>query len=321
MTPKSLPTGTSEYIMKPLHKDEDLRAIPLDQPVLVDLEPDSQEPVKEKTEPKAEPKPEDDGVNVLKEQLRALQEANRLEREQRIAAQREADEAKREREAAVTSRAKTEEEAIQSGLSAAQAEQASAKAELKSAFEAGDAERLGEAQARIGRSAADIREFERAAAAMAERKEQAKAEPRQAHQAPQDINAIIDGNPQLLPAERDWLKQHPEAMIDASRNKELEVAYIKATRKGLSRGTPDYFKFMDAEMGYAQPDKTEDDVMTAAPVSRNERGADGRPSSGKVNLTPEMREIAKSMGITDTEYARQVQALETARSAEPEKYR
>lgn len=311
--------------MKALRKDEDIAAVPYDQPVLVDLgtEDDAVQVAPEApVEPEKKVKePTDDGVNVLKEQMKALEEATKRANDRAAAAEAEADRARRERQEAVKSQARTEEDAIQSSIAAAQAEQLSAKAALKAAFEAGDADALADAQARIGRAAADLREFEKAAAIISERKEAPVEQPRHQYQAPQDINAAIDANPQFLPTERDWLKKHPEALMDASRNKELEVAYIKATRKGLSRGTPDYFKFLETEMGYAAPEHNEADVMTAAPVTRNERGSDGRPSNGRVMLTPEQREIAKNMGVSEIEYARQVMSFEAARKADPDKYR
>lgn len=317
--------------LKALRKDEDLAAVPLDQPVLVDLEPEGSTVQIDDPDDKNEVidgaarTAEDPGVNVLKQQLEALQRANAAADKRANDAIQRAETAERDRAAAVNSQSQTEADAVQSGLAAAQAEQAAAKVALKAAGESGDWESMAEANARIGRSASDIREFERSAALLADRKEQIKNEPqRQVQQPTTDINTAIDSNPQLLAAEREWLKVHPEAMIDPSRNKELDVAYIKATRKGLVRGAPDYFKFIEAEMGYSQPTartEDDDDMPVQAPVSRNDRGNDGRPTNGKIMLTPEQREIAKSMNISDIEYARQVAAFDMARKADPEKYR
>lgn len=312
--------------LKALSKDEDIAAVPFDQPVLVDLDPGGvvETDDNETNQAAGKAKDEDAGVNVLKEQLAALQEANRLSEERRLASERRAQAAERERDTAVTSQSRTEEDAVQSGLSAAQAEQQAAKLALKQAGEAGDWEAVGEANARIGRAASDIREFERAASTLADRKEQEKNEPqRQPVQQTTDINSRIDSNSQLLPAERVWLKAHPEALIDPSRNKELDVAYIKATRQGISRGTDAYFKFIEQEMGYSktQAKEEDDDMSVSAPVSRNERGSDGKPSNGKIMLSPEQREIAKSMGVSETDYARQVQVLEQRRREDPERYR
>lgn len=301
--------------LKALSKDEELAAIPSDQPVLVQL------PEFVGVE-ETEGEPADTGSNVLKEQLEAMRKANEIalsrEREQRVDAEARADKAERDRAAAVASQAETETSAVTSGLSAAQSEQNAAKQALKIAGESGDWEAIGEAQARIARAASDIREFERAAATLADDKgrqtEPTTTQPRI------DVATAIDRNPQLLDAEKVWLKAHPEAMIDPSRNKELDVAYLKATRKGISRGTPEYFRFIENEMGYSSPTQEDNGMSVSAPGTRTDRGSDGKPTGGKITLSPEQREIAKNMGLTDIEYARQVAAFDVARKADPAKY-
>jgi len=300
--------------LKALSKDEDLAAVPSDQPVLVQLpefEDDALEPVK-------------DGAKTLQEQLDALKAANEVvlkrERDQRIEAENRAVRAEHERSLALASKAETETDAVASGLSAAQSEQAAAKQALKVAGESGDWEAIGEAQARIARAASDIREFERAAAGLAVQKETLQTTPQQT-QRPVDINVTIENNPQLLTTEKAWLKDHPEAMTDPYRNKELDVAYMKATRKGIARGTPEYFRFIETEMGYESPEgKQENSMSVSAPSIRNDRGSDGRPTNGKITLTPEERDVAKNMGISDIEYAREKSKFEAARRADPAKY-
>jgi hypothetical protein len=312
--------------LKALRKDEDLAAVPLDQPVLVDLEPEgSAVEIDEHGRTAATEKSgkNDDavktGVNVLEEQLKALHEANRLEREGRIAAERRAEQSDRDRLAAVNSQSQTEADAVQSGLAAAQAEQAAAKIALKVAGESGDWEAMAEANARIGRAASDIREFERSAALLADRKEQT-TEVRQETQRAPSIDEVIDSM-SVTPSERDWLRKHPEAVIDAKKNKELEVGYTRAMSKGLSRGTQEYFDYLDDFMGYAKPQTQDDGMSVSAPVSRNERGNDGTViGDGKIKLDPEQRALARSMGLSDTEWAVQVAALDRAKKADPAKY-
>lgn len=320
--------------LKALSKNEELAAIPGDQPVLVQLpgfddapEADAADDKGKKTDLKVVDS-EDAGVKTLKDQLEALKTANaeerKRDREQLLEANRRAEKAEQDRVAALADKAETESEAVTSGLAAAQAEQESAKAALKAAGEAGDWAAMGDANARIGRAAADIRDFERAAATLADEKKRAPTEDqRQAPQRQMSVNEAIDSNPQLLDAERTWLKAHPEAILDPARNKELDVAYVRATREGLSRGTQPYFDYIEKFMGYTKTDQQQQDgdMTVSAPPSRNERGGDGKPTGGKIMLTPEERDLAKSMGVTDIDYARQKANFETARKADPEKYR
>lgn len=298
--------------LKALSKDEDLALVPGDQPVLVQL-PEFEDGAEAQQD-------ENEGSKTLKEQLDALKAANEIslkrERDQRIEAEGRAAKAEHDRAAALASQAETESTAVTSGLAAAQAEQSSAKQALKTAGESGDWDAIGEAQARIARAASDIREYERAAASLADERARPAQQPR-----PIDIHTAIDGNAHLLDAEKVWFKAHPEAMMDPSRNKEVDVAYMKAMRKGIPRGTPEYFKFIETEMGYLTPEKEEGAMSVSAPGTRNDRGSDGRLTNGRIPLSPEERDFAKNIQVSELDYARQKLKLDEARRADPEKYR
>lgn len=330
--------------LKALRKDEDLNAIPVDQPVLVELEPaptaliaddDRQEDEPARIEKTQGNDGEDPGVKVLKREMAAQKAASdadiaRIQESARKATER-ADAAERQAREARTEVADAETSAIESGLAAAQRERDSAKLAVKTAFETGDAEGLANAQERLGRSASDIREYERSAALLADRKtqdERQRQEP-QRPTAPADPVQAIDGNAQLLPTEKAWLKEHLDAWIDPDRNKELEVAYKRAIRAGHVRGTPEHFKFMEKDMGYSKADdrRNDDDdgdertTIVAAPVSRDTRSnADGRQSGSRITLSPEQRELARSMGLSDVEYARGVVQMNGDKKSNPEKY-
>lgn len=305
-----------------------------DEQILVELEPD--EGAKPEAAAKPEPAPED-GVKKLQEQLEAAQKATALA-EERVAAERaraqkaEQEAAQRAREAQEARSQSGDAEAgmVSSALSAAQAERDSAMAAYEAAFEAGDSKKAAEAQSRLSRAEAKIVSFEATAAELADRKErQAKTttETRQEQHQPADINQVIDGM-NLLPTEREWLKAHPEALMDRARNAELDVAYMRATRQGLQRGTPDYFAFIEDFMGYAkkpaaetqsEPERTS---IVAAPVSREARStATGeRVSQTKVKLTPKQVEIAEMMGLSVEDYARGYLQMDSDKRANPEKY-
>lgn len=330
--------------LKPLRKDEDLNAIPVDQPVLVELEPaptaliaddDREEDPPARIERTNTSDDEDPGVKTLKQQMAALKTASdtenaRLREESRKATER-ANEAERRATEARTEVADAETSAVESGLAAAQRERDAAKLAVKTAFETGDAEGLANAQERLGRSAADIREFERSAAMLADRKtqdERQRQEP-QRQNAPVDLMAGIDSNPNLLPTEKEWMKAHPDAVIDKRRNDRLGFAYEDAIAAGLIRGTPDYFDFIDKFMGYAKAEtrRNNDDnddertTIVAAPVSRDTRSnATGQQSGSRITLSPEQREMARSMGLSDVEYARGVVQVNADKKSNPEKY-
>lgn len=328
--------------LKPLKDDKELGAIPTNEPVLVQLEPtptavvaddirdedvalseqDGATPSDDR-ELKRERKRQD-SATILKTQLEASEAARRAQAER-------AERAEHELRLSRTQVVSAETDLVQTGLAGAQAELASAKQELKSAGEAADWDKMGEAQAKIARAASDIRTYERAAAELSERKEMVSHQP----EAPlTDAHQIID-RMQILPTEKEWLRTHPDAIMDQGRKIELDAAYIQATRKGLVRGTPAYFSFLENFMGYNDGEggerrdnasrnggDSEREITVAAPVSRETRSsANGQPNGGnQVLLTPEQRDMARSMGLTDVQYAQGVARLREEKKINPEKF-
>ncbi len=315
--------------LRALKTDEEIAAIPLDQPILVELpggvidDIDNTDDAGKvgKVEKKAEP--EDNGAKVLQEQLEASQRAQEAERVRREAADARAEKAERAAAEATKRTAALETDVISGGLAAAQAEVAAAKLALQNAGEAGDYKGMADAQERIARAASKVLNYEAGAAEIAERKEVPETRQEQTRQVTDPIMAV-DSNPNLFPAEKEWLKSHPDAITDTKRNNELGVGYERALKKGLVRGTPDYFAFLNEFMGYEKPTTNDDNNQGSgnvqAPPSRQERGGDGKPSQNRITLSPEQREIAKSMGVSEIEYAKQVVAFEAAKKADPEKY-
>lgn len=328
--------------LRPLKTDEDLAAIPLDQPVLVELpsamasfEGDGGN-VNDNDAGKDRKDDADDGAKRLQSDLEALKaqsEANARRADQadrdraeavRVAAERE-EENKRLRQRSVDD----EDALITNGLTGAQASRDSAKAEFERAFEAGDPKAMADAQSKIGRAEAKILQFESGAAELAERKETTKREPeRRVEPVRADFAANVQANPNLLQTEKDWMIRHKDSFNDPDFNKKLDTAYMGAMNQaGLVRGTPEYFEFIEIKSGLKKPEQRQDnndderDVSVSAPPSRNERGGDGRPLNNRVTLTPEERDMARSLGVSDIDYARQKVALDVARKADPEKYR
>lgn len=310
--------------LKPLSKDEELSAIPVDEPVLVELEPrpsgeERDEPEKPAAKTRA-PKADDvdPGVAALQTQMADMQRANDTERA-RLA--KDAADARREAEEARQSVADTEADLVANGLQSAQRDRDAAKLAVKAAFEAGDADKLADAQEQLGRAAADIREFERAAAVQSQRE---KAPAVQDRPTTPDFNATLNAM-QLMPAERDWFTKHQDALIDPRQRTRLDAAYYDAMDEKLVRGSPEYFEFVDQRLGYkkAAPEQDERTPIVSAPVSRDSRSAatgkiNGNPN--QVTLSPQEREMARNMGISDIAYAKGKQQLSAAKSSDPEKY-
>jgi hypothetical protein len=311
--------------LKPIKDEAELAKIPLDEPVLVELEPAA---TGAETPLKADAGEGggggDDGAQSLQEQLAASQEAAKREREARETAEREARAARAEADELRTSNTDNQKELLTNSLATAQKAQEAAKAKFKQAYESGDPDAMADAQSEIGRAAASVLNYE---GAIAQFDDDAKTEKKQTV----DIVTAIDRDPNLQPSERTWLKDHPETLTDQRLNRKLAVAYDEALAKGHARGTEGYFKFLDEFMGYAKPAKRDadrdDDTVddgkggdVAAPVSRDNRSLGGRPQSTRITLTPTERELARSMNLTDVEYARGKVQLEQNKRADPAKF-
>lgn len=342
--------------LKPLSKPEDIARVPVDQPVLIELPAavastedaagsDSGAGSAEGAQDRQAP----DEVATLKTQIAALETAgttrqaalDRKERE-RVDALRVAAEKSAEAERYRTEAQDSEKDSLARGLGGAQAERDAAKIAYKSAFEAGDGGAMADAQERIARAATDIRHYEREIASNDQRiKTQVRPQDRQQQQPSQsDILASVQNNPDLLPKEKLWIKEHPELVIDPSVNAELGVGYKHAMKKGLTRGTDAYFQFMNEFLGYAQPpangkgaanghdeDQQIDDtngatIMAGAPVTRQATSMQsGRNTdSFRMTLSPETRELIKTLGITETEYVQNAKKLADAKRDDPERF-
>lgn len=329
--------------MRALKTDDELAMVPLNEPVLVELpsamaafEEPNGEP--DKNVGKTNQDDSDDAAKRLQsdlETLKAQNESNRLRAERaeadrleavRVAAERD-EENKRLRERSVAD----EDALISNSLRGAQAERDAAKSDYKRAAENGDFDGMADAQSKLSRAEAKILHYESGAAELAERKETLKNTPEPKREpARADFAASVHANQQLLQSEKDWMIKNAEAFKDPEFNKKIEFAYQGAVAKGgLVRGSPEYFDYMERATGLKKgtetPSKDDDDdnerdLAVSAPPSRSERDSNGRPTGGKVMLTPEERDLARSMGVTDIEYARQKVAFDAARRADPAKY-
>jgi hypothetical protein len=72
--------------------------------------------------------------------------------------------------------------------------------------------------------------------------------------ADQNVELILSQMRDLRDDERDWIRQHPDAISQANQNR-LRVAFDDSQRKGLKRGSPQYFAFLEDRLDYAdEPD-------------------------------------------------------------------
>jgi hypothetical protein len=297
--------------------------VPAEQPVEIDLSKEDKEQKQEPEKVEAQPKPEpevqeqDDGSEDLRRQMQAAQAAveaanKRAAREQqlRLQAQQQAYNSRQEG-------AQAQYDAILNAIDAAQKESDSASLALEAAVEAQDAKSMAEAQRRIARAETQLTQLEDGKNAFEMRQEQyrqqiaAQQAQRQQPQRQLTVHEAIDQNPNFLPEERAWLKQHPEVLTNAPKNAKVTAAFFEAQEKGIQRGSREYFQHMDKAMGY-----TKRQPVVAAPPSREPVTHGGEVISGsRITLSPAQRQAAKDSNISEVEYARQLIKMREAQKS------
>lgn len=281
----------------------------------------------------AEEAPEEE-VGDLKRQLDDMRKAQvesdrRLQSE--IRARQEAERAREQREYEAGSyriRAEDAEyDAILNAIGHAQAEAERAQYEIAAYSEAGDHKAVAEANRRLARAEGRLAQLEDGKAAIEDQKSrqaaQYKAQQEQRREQPQapqrqpTVEEYIDQIPNLLQSQRDWLKQHPETMTDNRVNMRLQAAHIEAEDRKFRPGSKQYFDHIEQRLGYAAPEEEEEEVTrtpVAAPPSKSATSpSTGRPSSSKITLTPEQREMAALSGIDEVTYAKNLQRMQQAK--------
>jgi hypothetical protein len=325
---------------RPLRTKEEIDKVPMNEPVTIALEPEgtvildkeadakaqaaleAKEPPKEK-KPRAKEEPQEDEEKIsLKKQLEDMRKANE---EQINQANKRAEEyARRIAEQEIeNSRSRTraqdaEYDAILNAIGAAEAEAESAQAAIAVASEAADHKAVAEANRRLARAESRMAQLEDGKIAIEQQKareaQKAKEPPRQTTPQQQTPEQYIDQMPNLLPSQRDWLKQHTECVVNTNKNLRLQGAHAEAIDEGYPPGSQKYFDHIEMRLGYKKPDavEQEDDDMpvVSAPPSRQATSPEsGRPTATRITLTPEQREIAKLSGISEIEYARNLQRM------------
>ena len=212
---------------------------------------------------------------------------------------------------------------IETSKSAAEVRLASAKKKLKDAFEAGDAEALAEAQAEVADAAAEMREAARMKPIEVGDKEDFKPAPTQQ-----------PNQPKLSPRTQRWIESNSDwwgvddemtmaAMgIDKKLQREYGADYVgteeyfRTIDKTMRKRFPEHFESQSNEdddpppRKRAEPADEEDDpprraskpATVVAPASRSS-------SPNRVKLKASEANIARRLGVSLEQYAKQVALL------------
>jgi len=54
------------------------------------------------------------------------------------------------------------------------------------------------------------------------------------------IDDVLANMPGLMGAEQDWLRKHPDLVLDQAKNRRLTVYFDEGVERGLERSSPDF---------------------------------------------------------------------------------
>jgi hypothetical protein len=240
----------------------------------------------------------DEGVEALKRQIAqkdmavAAAEAARREAEQRAhVAQR----------AAVDGNINS----VSAAIDAAKIEAETAEKEQADAFERGDYRAASQAGRKMAQAEARIMQLEQGKTHL---EQQRAAPPQQPQQSSDPVEKLAS---QLSGPSAAWVRAHPQVAHDQALFRKMVAAHHAITQlDGIQADTPEYFAAVEQKIGLAKPAaaSSREAPVPAAPPTPVGVSASGQQSgSGRqqVRLSAAEVEIAKEMGMTPTEYARE----------------
>jgi len=121
-------------------------------------------------------------------------------------------------------------------------------------------------------------------------------------------------------AARDWLRSHPQYLMDPEKNAHIQHAHLVAAREtGDEEFGAHYYERLEHHLGLRpqrqpQPQQTErraaprpavrQQTSVSAPPTRDSVSlSTGRPTGGRVQLSGEEREFAAMLGLSESDYA------------------
>lgn len=189
-----------------------------------------------------------------------------------------------------------------------------AKEKLKQAYEAGDAERITDAQEALTDAKLRLQQVEKFKPAL--QKEETVVEQRQQVQAPQ-----VPSPPQVDPKAQAWQEKNTWFGADEEMTALALGLHEKLVRSGVDPRSDDYYRRVDETMRKRFPEAFEDEptqttekeekpaprakpANVVAPVTRG-------TAPRQVRLTPTQVALAKRLGLSNEQYARELMKLES----------
>jgi len=191
-----------------------------------------------------------------------------------------------------------------------------AKERLKQAYEAGDAEKITEAQEALTEAKLRIKQYENFQPSLQE--DFTGVQPTQQYQVPPAPQPAIDQKAEA------WKDKNPWFGTDEEMTALALGLHEKLVRSGVDPRSDDYYDRVNATMRKRFPDYFDAEVEEEKPTQTREAEKPARTKPAnvvapvtrgtaprQVRLTPTQVAIAKKLGLSNEQYARELMKLET----------
>jgi len=250
----------------------------------------------------AGPSDADLALKHLKEQLEA---ANRA----RVEAEYRAQESDRQAQKADMNTQQANLYTISSAIDAQKREVEIQKATLAAALSNGDHQQAAEIQYAMSETSSRLQQLQLGKEAL---EKEIKNPPQKQYQSP--VDPVEQFASQLSPRSAAWVRAHPQCVTDPRLQQKMIAAHNIAVADGIPADSDDYFQFVEDTLKISpKRQEAQESAMSdasapvqrrtappATPVSRSGTGT-GRQTA---RLTKEEAEMAKMMGQTPEEYAK-----------------
>jgi hypothetical protein len=203
---------------------------------------------------------------------------------------------------------------IQEVTKSAQNELVTAKEKLKQAYEGGDAEKITEAQEALTEAKLRIKQYENFQPSLQE--DFTSVQPNQQYQVPPAPQPVLD------PKAEAWKEKNPWFGTDEEMTALALGLHEKLVRSGVDPRSDDYYDRVNATMRKRFPEAFEyAEEERPTQTRQEEKPARTKPANvvapvtrgtapRQVRLTPTQVAIAKKLGLSNEQYAREMMKLE-----------
>lgn len=257
-------------------------------------------------EPPSEPeKTPDEGIQELKKRFEA-------ERNARYDAEKRAREAESVAQRAKVDVTDANYHMVVNAIETVKGRADALKSAYREAMSVGDFDKAAEIQEAIAVNATRLNDLRQGEKSMKAELEEAKKAPIKPVEPPRGdlVDQLVE---RVSPRSADWLKSNRDKLNDERSIRRMFRAHEDAVDESIEPDSDKYFEFIEKRLGIR---KQQDDAMSVAakradpppPPAPVSRSGSNRPNV--VRLSREQAEMAKMMGMTEADYAKNMLALQ-----------